>query len=488
MTQGGLQSATMRGFLWSNLSYLGTKVITVLYLAVLGRLLVPSEFGVFAAILVFTSVIELMSDLGMKATVIYEQEEGFSGRLNTAFTLNVCVAVLLSFAGVLLSPVIAGFFRLEEHADLFRLASLNPLLKGLGNIHDALLLREMAFRRRIRPELAMVATRAAVAIPLAAAGMGAESLIIGMLAGTAVWSALQWVVSSFRPSLTLDRSVVRSMAAYSSGAMALNGIVALGTRTDVIVVGRVLGERALGLYSIGSRIPELLIDSVAWNLSLVAFPALARKRVADQEGLAPATEKLMRYYTLFAAPLAVGLAVLAGPLVVTVFGAQWSDAAGVASAMALFTGIASIGYPLGDVFKATGKQRVLVALTMVQLPIAVTTIILVAPLGIAAVAWVRVAAVTSQVTLLLILVSRELRTSVRAFLAALMPAAVTAGGVAVGAGAVRLAWPDLSLGPLALGTVSGACTGLLALRLFAGGTLRDLREIVGARRRPREAT
>jgi hypothetical protein len=125
---------------------------------------------------------------------------------------------------------------------------------------------------------------------------------------------------------------------------------------------------------------------------------------------------------------------------------------------------------------------------MVQLPIAVTTIILVAPLGIAAVAWVRVAAVTSQVTLLLILVSRELRTSVRAFLAALMPAAVTAGGVAVGAGAVRLAWPDLSLGPLALGTVSGAGTGLLALRLFAGGTLRDLKEIMGARTRPREAT
>jgi lipopolysaccharide exporter len=347
MTRGGLQRATVHGLFWSNLSYLGTKVITALYLAVLARLLVPSEFGVFAAILVFISVIELVSDLGMKATVIYEQEEGYSERLNTAFTLNVCVAVLLSLAGVLLAPVIAGFFRLEEHTDLFRLASLNPLLKGLGNVHDALLLREMAFGRRIRPELAMVATRAAVAIPLAAAGTGTESLVIGMLAGTAVWSALQWVVSPFRPRLNLDRTVVRTMAGYSSGAMALNGIAALGTRMDVIVVGRVLGERALGLYTIGSRIPELLIDSVAWNLSLVAFPALARKRVADHDGLATATAKLIRYYTLFAAPLAVGLAVLAGPLVVTVFGAQWTDAAGVASAMALFTGIASIGYPLG---------------------------------------------------------------------------------------------------------------------------------------------
>jgi hypothetical protein len=101
---------------------------------------------------------------------------------------------------------------------------------------------------------------------------------------------------------------------------------------------------------------------------------------------------------------------------------------------------------------------------------------------------VRVAAVTSQVTLLLILVSRELRTGVRTFLVALTPAAVTAGGVAVGAGVVRLAWPDLSLAPLTLGAVSGCCTGLLALRLFAGGTFRDLKEIAGARTRPRDAT
>ena len=93
-----LQSATLVGAVWSNLSYVGTKVLTALYLAVLARLLVPSEFGAFAAILVFISIIELTSDLGMKATVVYEQEEGFSRRLDTAFTVNVAMAVLLSVA------------------------------------------------------------------------------------------------------------------------------------------------------------------------------------------------------------------------------------------------------------------------------------------------------------------------------------------------------------------------------------------------------
>jgi hypothetical protein len=92
-----------------------------------------------------------------------------------------------------------------------------------------------------------------------------------------------------------------------------------------------------------------------------------------------------------------------------------------------------------------------------------------------------VAAVTSQLTLLLILVSRELRTRVRFFLVACTPAAVTAAGVAIGAGAVRLVWPDLSLGPLVAGSAAGCAGGLAALRLFAGSTYADVRDLVRAR-------
>jgi PST family polysaccharide transporter len=390
------------------------------------------------------------------------------------------LAGALSALAVLLSPLIADFFRLEQHTDLFRLASLNPLIKGLGNIHDALLLREMAFARRIRPELAMVATRAAVAIPLAAVGVGAESLVIGLLAGTAVWTCVQWRITPFRPRFALDMAIVRSMASYGGGAVALSGIAAIGTRLDVIVIGRVLGERALGLYSVAFRIPELLIDSVAWNLSFVAFPALARKRVADREGLPSATASLMRYYTLFAAPLAAALAVLGPPLVVTLFGSSWRDAGGVASAIAVFTGIASVAYPLGDVFKAIGKQRVLIALSLVQVPLALATIILVAPAGILAVAWVRVAFVSLQTTMLVILVSRALRTSALTFVAAVGPAAAAAGGVTIGAAAVRLAWPELSLGPLLAGAAAGLAGGVAALRLFAPTMFTEVRNLVGA--------
>lgn len=478
MSKGGLRSATLVGLVWSNLSFFGTKVVTALYLVVLARLLAPAEFGAFAAIIIFVAVIELSSDLGMKATVIFEQEEGFTERLESAFTLNVILAAAFSLVGVLLAPLVAGFFRLEEYADVFRLASLNPLIKGFGNIHDSLLLRGMAFGRRIRPELAMVVTRAGVAIPLAVAGLGVVSLVIGLLAGTVVWSAVQWITTRYRPKLTLDIAVVRSMASYGSGAVALSALAAVGSRLDQIVIGRVLGEGALGLYSVAFRIPELLIDSVAWNLSIVAFPALSRKRATDDKGLPGSTAKLMRYHTLFALPLAACLAVLGPPLVVTLFGSQWRAAGGVASAVAVFSGMAALAYPLGDVFKAMGRQRVMVAIGLVQMPLVVAAVVAVAPGGILAVAWVRVAFVLVQSVVLITIVSRVLNTSPFFFLAAAVPAAVAALGVTVGAGAVRLMWPALGPGPLVVGGLAGIAGGLVALRLLAPGMFGELRSLV----------
>jgi lipopolysaccharide exporter len=490
MSDSGLQKRTLVGAVWSNLSYLGSKSVSAISLAVLARLLIPEDFGVFAAVAVYVSLIELTSDLGMKATVVYEQEKDFSERVQTAFTLNLILAGLFSAIGVLLSPVIAGFFRIEEHADLFRLASLNPLLKGVGNIHDSLLLRGMEFGKRIKPDLTAVLTRAAVAIPLAAVGVGPASLVIGLLAGTTLWSAMQWRLTRFRPRFTLNVRIVRSMASYGSGAAALTAVAAVGTRLDILVIGRVLGERALGLYSVAFRVPELLIESVAWNLSLVAFPALSKKRLEDRAGLPRATARLMRYHSLFALPLAAGLAVLSGPLVVTLFGDEWRDAVEVTAAIAVFSGIASIAYPLGDVFKAIGKQRVLVAMALIQMPLGLGAIILVAPAGIAAVAWVRVASVALQAVLLVIIVSRVLETRATLFLKATGPALAMASGVVLGAGAVRIAWPELSVGPLVGGAVAGLICGLGVLRLSAPtmfGELKQLAELIFRSARPARA-
>lgn len=458
---------TRGGLIWSILAFAGGRFFTFVAVAVLARILVPAEFGVVAATLVYLAVLELASDLGMKATVVYEQERGLSERLHTAFTVNLVIGILLTGVGVLLAPAVAGFFRIEGYDGVFRLAALTLLFTALGNIHDSILLRDLDFRRRTVPLLARAIVRGGVSIALALAGLGANALVLGMLAGAAVFTVMQWRLTRFRPRLTIDRAILRSMAGYGS-AQALLGVVALvATRVDAAVVGRVLGERSLGLYSIAFRVPELVLESIAWQVSLVAFPALSSKRATDRAGLNAAALKIVRFQALYSFPMAAGVAVLAVPLTVTLFSDTWRAAGPVLVPVALMLGLYTVAIPMGEVFRAIGRQRWLIALALLQLPTLIAGVILAAQEGIVAVAWARAGAVALHAVLTFALVMRVQRMSVPSVLAALAPGAIAALGVGVAAGAVRLAWPDAALAPLLAGAAAGAAGGLLAVRVFA---------------------
>jgi PST family polysaccharide transporter len=479
-----LGSSVKSGIFWSIFSFLVTKGLAMGSLLVLTRLLAPSQFGVVAALTAVLSLIELTTDLGMGQTVIYEQEEGHSERVDVAFTINIALTTLLTLVALAAAPLIASFFHASGHTGLFRLAALDIFLTGLGGVHDGLLLRDLGFRTRIITQVVNSLMRAGVGISLAVAGFGASSLVWGMLAGTTAWAISLWICTDFRPTLRFDREIAKSVIPYGFGASMLSLLAQITTQVDVAVVGRVLGQRALGLYTVAFRVPSLVLENVANQVSLVAFPALSRKRVLDREGVSAATGRLVNYQSLYALPLAAGLAVQAGPIVETLFSAKWRDAAGVFAAVCVMSGISASGFALGDAFKALGRQRVMVGLTFIQLPILVATIIALAPLGINAVAWGRCGTLIFWVALMTIAASRVLSIPVGVTLGAMWPGFGAGLGVAAAAGAVRL-WSGLPAVPeLALAAVLGALGGALALALVARPMFHELRLIaVGLLRR-----
>lgn len=488
MTRGGWARQTRSGIAWSTLSFASGRAVTFVATLVLARLLTPAEFGVVAAILAFLALLELGSDLGMKATVVYEQERVRSERLDTAFVINLVIAVALCAIGILAAPVIAGFFGIEGEAGLFRLAAISLLITGLANIHDAVLLRDLDFRQRIVPELTRGLVRGGVAIALAFAGFGAEALVWGLLAGQTAWAVMEWVVTGYRPRLRANMAIARSMTSYGATAVALSVVAVLGTRAHVIVVGKLLGPAALGLYTIAARVPELLVSGVSWSFSIVSFPALSAMRALDRSQLEGSVKALVRYQALATVPTAALLAVLAGPAIVVAFSAQWEAAGPVMSAVALAGAIEALGYPLGDLLKALARQSLLLVINVINLPLMVLAMVIVAPAGLKWVAWALVAQSLVHLAMMAGATWRAAGISPRVVAAAAGPALVIAAGVAAGAGAVRVLWPALTIGPLLVGGIAGLAGGALAARLFAPLTWDEGRRLItGALERRRAA-
>jgi PST family polysaccharide transporter len=93
--------------------------------------------------------------------------------------------------------------------------------------------------------------------------------------------------------------------------------------------------------------------------------------------------------------MAVGLAMVADPLVRTLFGDKWAEAIPVTAALALYTLIRSLYFAAGDVFKAQGRPEIVTRMHIFNLVILVPALYwaVVYYRSLAAVGWVQVGVV-----------------------------------------------------------------------------------------------
>jgi PST family polysaccharide transporter len=456
--------------IWSTLSFGGQKLLVFGSTLVLARLLTPRDFGTVADAMAVLMFFDVVLDLGVGAALVYEQESGISGRVQTAFTLNLIVSIALAGLGVLLTPAIASFFGLSSHQDVFRALFAYLLVRGLGEVQDSVLQRDLRFGRRATVEICRGLARASVSIALAVSGFGVWALVGGLLAGEVVGTSLSWWMVGFWPRLTLDRTALRALMSFGLVFILLQVVNAIGIDADYLVVGHRLGATQQGFYSIGYRFPELALMSLYWIVSAVAFPIYSAARARGRETLIAATLRALRLITLFSFPAGILLALCSRDLITVAFSSKWSPAIEPMVLISLMTAVISISYASGDLFPAYGRPGTLLVLNVPSTILLVTGYILAAPHGIVAVAAVHLAWSVPYMAIRLVFVNRLLGINFRQVLGAMRPGAYAAVGVLLVGLPLRLLIPE---GPLALVAI-GSAGGVGAL----GGVLLGARATV----------
>jgi lipopolysaccharide exporter len=467
----GVGTRTLRGMFWAYGSYVGGRVVVLLSVAILARLLTPSQFGLVAFALTVTALLDTVGDLGVsQALIVVKDPDETAQKANTAWTLSVCLGAGLSALTGALSPLAAAFFDEPALTALLSALGLNFLLRGAGVTHFALAQKQIDFRTRTAAELADVLTRGVVGVVLALAGAGAWSLVIGYLAGSAAMTTTLWTLVPWRPRIGIVRSHVRSLLRFGGAITALDVLSAIIANVDYIFVGRVLGKAPLGLYTLGFRLPELLVLNLAVVAGLVLFPAFAG---ISRGGLGDAFLTSMRYTLIVGVPLGVGLAVLAEPVTLAVFGDQWRGSVDVMRVLTVFAFCVTVGMPAGTAYKSLGRVDVLLKLAVPRAVLAVVTIAIFADHGIVAVAACQAGVAALFAVIGITLAARLLGTGVRRIVTAALPAVCAGVPLAAVLLLVERALDDPWL-TLAVATPLGAVTYVGALWLVAPDALRRL--------------
>lgn len=467
----GVGVRTLRGMFWAYGSYVGGRILVLVSVAILAHLLTPSEFGLVGFALTVTALLDTISDLGVgQALVVAEDDEEFTEKATTAWTLSVLLGLGLTLLTVVVSPLAADFFHDPALTPLLAVLGLNFLLRGAGATHFAIAQKQIDFRTRTAAEFGDVLVRGSIGVALALAGAGAWSLVLGYLAGTAVMTTLLWILVPFRPRLQRHLPHVGGLLRFGGALTVLDVLGAVTANVDYLFVGRVLGAADLGLYLLGFRMPELLIMNLSLVAGLVLFPAFAgvsRHRVPE------AFLTSFRYMLMVTVPLTVGLVVLAKPLTLAAFGEQWRDSIPAMQVLSLFAFAVTIGIPAGTVYKSLGRLNVLIALAVPRTILAVVSIAIFVHEGIVAVAACQAVVAGIFAMIGIGLATRLLSADPKHILGSAWPA-LAAGAVMAGMLAIPLWAIDSPWVVLIVGVPLGAVAYLGALWILAADSLRYL--------------
>lgn len=319
-----LTSRTAAGFGWMLLGGGGQLFAQIGVVAVLARLVTPAEFGLVAAALVVVNMLQIVADAGIGPALV-QRPEIDRAHIRVGFTLSLLLALVLWGLTWVTAPQLADLLGVDEVAPYIPALCFALVLQN-ATIGDYLLSRELRFQRVATVEFSSyLLGYGVVAIAMALAGFGAWSIVGGQLGQSTVRLVLLWIVSPHPVRPLIRRAEARNLLGYGTGHVLAKGGHFVATQADNIVVARVLGPAALGLYSRAFQfmtLPGLVFGRV---VDRVLFPAMAKVQ-DDENRLANAWLRGLNIVATVVLPLSATVVVLRREIVLILLGPDWTDA------------------------------------------------------------------------------------------------------------------------------------------------------------------
>lgn len=359
MTAARLGDA-LRGVGWGALSTSANVLAQLVLMACMSRLLSPADFGLMAMALLGLRFLEYFSQMGIGPALI--QRPSLTGQ-DVRVALGLSMAVSLAFAAgiVLLAPLAAHFFGRPALTGVMQVLALNFVLLGLSTVSTALLRRAMRFRALALVEtLAYVLGYGSTGLLLAWAGAGVWALVGATLAQSLLNLLLSYALARhpLRPSLRGD---VRGLLGYGGPHSLIGFVEFLSFNVDTTLIGRTLGDGALGNYSRARLLAALPTEKVSGVLGRVFFPLLSGAQ-RDRERVGQIFLLGVLAIGLAGTALSLGISAAAGPLVAVMLGPQWQAAVPLVALWALCVPFQYMSHVAGIVCDALALLRPKLAL------------------------------------------------------------------------------------------------------------------------------
>jgi PST family polysaccharide transporter len=469
-----LSLRAIQGLAWMVSTNAAQGLLQIAILVVLARLLSPAAFGIVGGALVVMRVADVVGKLGV-GNALVQRDTVEAHHLAAALVFFTGWGFVVTVAIIFTAPNLATLLRIPELAVALPVMAVGVLVVNVAEVSLALLRRDLRFRVIAMANIVSHGVAyGVVGIALAALGFGYWSLVWAFLVQLAVRSAMVMIARRHHWRLWSAPAGLRDLLIFGGGMTVWRLTIKCGQEFDNLVVARMLGAEALGLYRRAHQLSTTAAVFFSNSVATVVFPVASKLR--EPERLGNAYLRGIAGTMLLGLPAGTFLAAVAPEAVAVVLGPQWTAAAAPMAILALglifhlsqqVTG--SIVAASGMVYAAAWRHAVHALAVLIGALIGQFW-------GLVGIACGVLAAQAMHYAMLNQLAVKITALGWPTVLRAHVPGLLLTVAVALAAWPARLAAIQLDLGPLAIllvCTASTAAMALLVIRMWPRQLLGD---------------
>lgn len=380
-----IKKKVFRGLFWKFGERITAQMISLFVSIILARLLLPSDYGAVALVMVFINIADVFVSGGMGSALIQKKKVD-NVDFSSVFYVNIMLSFLIYAVLFISAPYIAVFYDMPVLSKVLRVLGIRIPIAAINSIQQAYVSRNMLFKRFFYATLLGTLVSGFAGVFMAYRGFGVWALVMQYMINSCTDTLVLWVTVKWRPELKYSWKKAKDLISYG-WKLLVSGLLDTGyNELRSLLIGRLYSPSELAFYNQGDKYPKIIVININSSIGSVLFPAISQYQ-DDRERVKSMTRRSIQVSSYLMWPLLFGIAVTAEPLVRLILTEKWLPCVPFLRIFCFSYGLWPVHTANLQALNAMGRSDLFLKLEVIKKILGISVLMISLHMGPLAIAW-----------------------------------------------------------------------------------------------------
>lgn len=357
-------------------------IVNIGVMAFLARTLNKSDFGLVAISGTLIAMIQTIGVAGISEYIVFYNGDDAREKQNGAFWLNALLTLLIAIAILITVPFWADFYKDERIVKLVYLLLIGFIFTMFSSIPLAIFRKKLEFKTMIKTQTIFGTLSQVSQIAFVYLGFGVYSLAMPSAVIIPIMTIVLFKQSGYKINFTdFGTKQWKEITKYTKHVVGSRVLTKLVNEGDTLLVGKLLGMEALGVYDLAFKFANLVNSQLLPIITNISLPIFSK----DKNDISLTRDRFIKstqIITFLIFPLSGVMLIFASEIVNVLYGSKWTLAVMPMQIFCLQAAFRSVSSSTSGLYNAMNKPQLGFYFSLIFTPIFLIAVWLSAQFGL----------------------------------------------------------------------------------------------------------